>query len=172
MEYTIVGKIINTHGIKGEVKVYPLTDEIERFSYLGKAYIGDLKEKTKIKTVRYHKGFPIIAFEGFDDINEILRFKDEYIYIDDRDRIILSENQYFIYDLIDCEVFDMEKKKIGYIYDVLQNISNDVYVVKDDLNNKEYLIPAIKEFIRHVDIDNKVIMIDPIEGMIEWKLMY
>jgi 16S rRNA processing protein RimM len=151
MEYTIVGKIINTHGIKGEVKVYPLTDEIERFSYLGKAYIGDLKEKTKIKTVRYHKGFPIIAFEGFDDINEILRF----------------ENQYFIYDLIDCEVFDMEKKKIGYIYDVLQNISNDVYVVKDDLNNKEYLIPAIKEFIRHVDIDNKVIMIDPIEGMIE-----
>ena len=167
MEYTIVGKIINTHGIKGEVKVYPLTDEIERFSYLERAYIGDFREKVIIKTVRYHKGFPIISFEEFNDINEILHLKDEYIYIDDRDRIVLSDNQYFIFDLIDCEVFNMAKEKLGYIYDVLQSNSNDVYVVKDDLKNKEYLIPAVKEFIKHVDIDNKVIMVDPIEGMIE-----
>ena len=172
MEYTIVGKIINTHGIKGEMKIYPLTDDIERFSDFKKVYIGDSKIEVNLKSVRYHKDFPIVRFNGIDDINQILHYIDQYIYIDDKDRIILPEDSYFIYDLIGCEVFDIDKKKIGYIDDVLQNLSNDVYVVKDKSKNKEYLIPAVNEFIKDVDIDNKRILIDPIEGMIEWKLMY
>lgn len=172
MEYTIVGKIINTHGIKGEMKIYPLTDDIERFSDFKKVYIGDSKIEVNLKSVRYHKDFPIVRFNGIDDINQILHYIDQYIYIDDKDRIILPKDSYFIYDLIGCEVFDIDKKKIGYIDDVLQNLSNDVYVVKDKSKNKEYLIPAVNEFIKDVDIDNKRILIDPIEGMIEWKLMY
>lgn len=167
MDYTIVGKIINTHGIKGEVKIYPITDDAERFSNLKKVYIGEFKKEVTLKSVRYHKGFPIIGFKEIDDINEVLPFKDQYIFIDDVDRIILPKNHYFIYDLINCEVFDMEDNKIGYIRDILQNMSNDVYVVKDDINNKEYLIPAVSQFIKLVDIDNKRIVIDPIEGMIE-----
>ncbi|MDR7869922.1 MAG: ribosome maturation factor RimM [Tissierellaceae bacterium] len=167
MEFTIIGKIINTHGIKGEVKIYPLTDDIERFSDLKKVYIGDSKEEFSLKSVKYHKGFPIVGFNEFNDINQILRFKDEYVYIDDNDRIILPRDHYFIFDLVDCEVLDMSENKIGYVSDVLQNVSNDVYVVKDDVNNKEYLIPAVKEFVKDVDIANKKIMIDPIEGMIE-----
>ena len=160
MEYTIVGKIINTHGIKGEMKIYPLTDDIERFSDFKKVYIGDSKIEVNLKSVRYHKDFPIVRFNGIDDINQILHYIDQYIYIDDKDRIILPEDSYFIYDLIGCEVFDIDKKKIGYIDDVLQNLSNDVYVVKDKSKNKEYLIPAVNEFIKDVDIDNKRILID------------
>lgn len=167
MNYTIVGKIINSHGIKGEVKVYPMTDDIERFSNLEKAYIGDSKKEVHLKSVKYHKGFPILGFEEFDDINQILKYKDELIYIDDMDRIILPANHYFLYDLIDCQVFDTKDNKIGFIKDVLQNVSNDVYLIKDDTNHKEYLVPAVKEFIKSVDVDSKRIIIDPIEGMIE-----
>lgn len=167
MEYTIVGEIINTHGIKGEVKIYPLTDDLERFSDFNELYIGDSKILVNLRSIRYHKGLPIIGFYEFDNINQVLQFQGQYIYIHDRDRITLPENRYFISDLIDCQVFDMDKNKIGYINNILQNSGYDVYVVKDDLNNKEYLIPAVREFIKEVDIYKKTIFIDPIEGMIE-----
>ena len=167
MDYTIVGKIINSHGIKGEVKIYPMTGDVERFSDLKKIYIGDSKKEVHLRTVRYHKGFPIIGFEEFEDINHILCFKDQLIYVDDKDRIILPEDHYFLYDLLDCEVFDTTNNKIGHIIDVLQNVSNDVYVIKDEISHKEYLVPAVKQFIKLVDVENKRIVIDPIEGMIE-----
>ncbi|QQY80755.1 16S rRNA processing protein RimM [Keratinibaculum paraultunense] len=167
MEFTQVGKIINTHGVKGEVKIYPLTDDIYRFNKLKKVYLGKNKVKLEIENVRYHKGLVIIKFKGIDNINEIISFKDDFIYVDEEDRIKLPEDKYFIYDVIGCVVYNHEGEKIGLISDVIQSASNDVYVVKDYNLDKEYLIPAIKEFIIHIDVDNKNIIIDPIEGMIE-----
>lgn len=167
MEFTIIGKITNTHGIKGEVRVYPLTDNIERFSDLDKVYIGEAKRQASVKTVKYHKGLAILGFEEFDNINQVLDFKDQYLYIDDEDRIVLPEDRYFIFDLIGCEVFDMANKSIGHIVDVILNMGNDVYVIKNHKGDKEYLIPAVKEFIKTIDIDKKKIIINPIEGMIE-----
>ncbi len=79
----------------------------------------------------------------------------------------MPEDHYFIHDLMDCKVFDISGKKIGVIKDILQTGSNDVYVVDDNINNKEYLIPAVKAFVREVNIVDKKIIIDPIEGMIE-----
>lgn len=84
----------------------------------------------------------------------------------------MPEDHYFIHDLMDCKVFDISGKKIGVIKDILQTGSNDVYVVDDNINNKEYLIPAVKAFVREVNIVDKKIIIDPIEGMIEWKSMF
>ena len=165
--YTIVGKITNTHGIKGELKIFPLTDDMERFDYLKKAYIGEGKIKVNLDRVRYHKNLAIIKFKEYDDINEVEKFKDNYIYVDDEEKVILPENHFFIYDLIDSQVFDMESKLIGSLIDVLKGPSNDVYVVKDMEKNKEYLIPAVKEFIFEVNLRDKKIVINPIEGMIE-----
>ncbi len=167
MEFTQVGRIINTHGVNGEVKVYPLTDDIYRFDELEKVYLGKDKLKLGIEKVRYHKGLVIIKFKGIDNINEIISFKDDFIYVDEDDRIELSEGQYFIYDVIGCMVYNLKGEKIGIVSDVIQFASNDVYVIKDYNSDKEYLIPAIREFIIHIDIDNKNIIIDPIEGMIE-----
>ncbi|NLY85240.1 MAG: 16S rRNA processing protein RimM [Tissierellia bacterium] len=167
MDYTIVGKIISNHGIKGEVKVYPLTDDLHRFSDLEIVYIGEKKIEAEIEAVRYHKDLGILKFKGFDNINQILSFKDDYIYIKDEDRIVLPENHYFISDLINCKVYDTASNLIGHLVDVLQGPSNDVYVVKDANNKKEYLIPAVKEFVIDVNIKDKMIIIDPIEGMIE-----
>ena len=167
MDYTIVGKIINSHGIKGEVKVYPLTHDIERFSTFKMAYLGEEKIKVEIQNVKYHKGIAILKLKDFDDINQILKFKDMDIYVDEENKIVLPKDHYFIYDLINCQVFDMSGKNLGFISNVIQAASNDVYVVSDIPNNKEYLIPVVKQFVKQVDIENKRIVIDPIEGMIE-----
>lgn len=166
MEYTAIGKIINTHGINGEVKIYPYTDDVKRFSVLEIAYIGEDKLMVNVSNVKYHKGLPLVKFKGYDSINDVIKFKDELIYVDDSNRIILPENHYFIYDLIECQVYDMDNNYIGKIVEVLKGASNDVYVVKDN-SHKEHLIPVVKEFIKNVNIDKKTIFIDPIEGMIE-----
>lgn len=167
MEYTIVGKIISSHGIKGEVKIYPLTDNLNRFDYLKTAYIGDKKIKVKLEKVKYHKNLAILKFKEFNDINEIIPFKDNFIYVDEAEKVVLPENHFFIYDLVGSKVFDTKLKLIGILSDVIQGPSNDIYVIKDMEKDKEYLIPAVKQFIVDVDIDNKKIVIDPIEGMIE-----
>lgn len=167
MDYTKVGKIISSHGIKGEVKVFPLTDNLERFNHLKTAYIGESKIKVELERVKYHKNLAIIKFKEYSDINEILHFKDYYIYVDDKERVVLPDNHFFIYDLVNCQVFDTNSKLIGTLVDVLQGSSNDVYIIKDTEKNKEYLIPAVKEFIIDVNIAEKKIIIDPIEGMIE-----
>ncbi|WP_236912041.1 ribosome maturation factor RimM [Clostridium sp. Cult1] len=167
MGYIKVGWIMNTHGIRGDIKIYPLTDDINRFEYLKTVYLGENKFKTQIERVKYSKGLVILKLSNFNNINEVLPFKESYLYIDEEDKVDLPEDHFFIFDIIDCVVFDTKGDKIGTVVDVIQSASNDVYVVKDYERNKEYLIPAVKEFFINIDISNKKIVIDPIEGMIE-----
>ena len=167
MEYTIVGKIISSHGIKGEVKIYPLTDNLNRFDYLKTAYIGDKKIKVELEKAKYHKNLAILKFKEFNDINQILSFKDSFIYVDETEKVVLPKDHFFIYDLVGSKVFNTNSQLIGILSDIVQGPSNDIYVVKDMEEEKEYLIPAVKQFIINIDIDNKEIIIDPIEGMIE-----
>lgn len=167
MDYIQIGKIINTHGIKGEVKVYPLTNDIDRFDNLKVAFLGDDKVKVEIDNVKYHKGLVIVKFKQFNDINDILSYKDNFIYVDEEGKISLPEDHFFIFDIIGCKVFDTKGNKIGKVIDVIQSAGNDVYVIEDEDKNKEYMIPAVKEFFNSIDIENKQIIIDPIEGMIE-----
>ncbi|MFA5575785.1 MAG: ribosome maturation factor RimM [Tissierellaceae bacterium] len=165
MEYTIIGKIINSHGVKGEVKVYPLTDDVTRFNHLKKAYVGDRKIELVAEWARYHKNLVILKFRDYDDINKILAFKDNFLYVRDDDRVNLPENHFFIYDLLGSHVYDMDSIFIGNLVDILQGAANDVYVVRDR-ENKEHMIPAVRQFIKDVNIAEKKIIIDPIEGMI------
>lgn len=165
MEYIVVGKIVNTHGIKGDIKVYPYTDDINRFSKLGKVYIGEEKLSFEIENIKYHKGMVLMKLKEFNNINDVIFLKEELVFIEEKDKVELPKDTYFIYELIDCQVFDSNNKPIGYVKDVLQNSSNDIYVIKD--NNKEYLVPAVKEFIKEINISEKKIIIETIEGMIE-----
>lgn len=167
MNHTIIGKIVNTHGIKGEIKIYPLTDYIDRFDHLKVAYIGESKVEVNVENRRYHKGMVMLKFKEFNDINQVLKFKEQFLYVDDKDRIILPKDHFFIYDLVGCAVEDISGKDIGKLSRVIEGSSNDVYVIRDDEIQKEYLVPAVKQFIKKVDIENKLIIIDPIEGMIE-----
>lgn len=166
MEYIQVGKIINTHGIKGEVKILPFTDDIHRFDELKKVYIGEYKLKLEITKVRYKDNIAILKFNNYNNINEVEKFKNQNVYVDEEDKIELNDNQFFIFDIIGCTVLDTSDKEIGTVIDIIQSGLSDVYIIKDNSIDKEYLIPAVREFIKDINIEEKIIKIDPIEGLI------
>ena len=129
MEYLIVGKIINTHGIKGEVRVQPLTSDIKRFKDLKTVYIGESKELLNIEKTREHKNGLIIMFKEYDNINQVLKYKESDIYIDIEDRVKLPEDHFFIFELIGLEVYDLKDNYIGKVIDIIQGSSNDIYLI-------------------------------------------
>ena len=163
---TLVGKIINTHGIKGNVKIYPYTDDPERFRDLEYLLVGDGFKELKIVDMFIQKGFVYVRFEGYEDINKILDFVNSNVYIYDKDRVKLPEDRYFISDIVNMEVHDMEGKLIGKVTDVIENLANDLFQVQKP-DGKVFYLPARKEFIKEIDVDKKVIIIDPIEGLLD-----
>ena len=170
MELVKVGYITNTHGIKGDIKIYPLTDYPERFEENIDFYIEDENTKIKINKTRLYRGLVYAKLEGYNNINEVLKFKDKYIYISETDRLELPEDTYYISDLVGMEVINGEKS-VGKIKEVLFNQANDIYIC-ESLNKKEFMIPAVKEFIKSIDLENKKIYVELIEGMIEWNFKY
>lgn len=163
-DYIQIGKIVNTHGIKGHVKVIPLTDDNKRFEALEKIYLEGTDEEFQIEKVWYNKTFVMLKFKGYDNINDVIRLKDRLILIHKSDAVELPEDTYFIHELIGIEVYTTAGVKLGAITKVLQPGANDVYVVKNE--EKEYLIPAVKQFVKKVDLHDRKIIIEPIEGLI------
>lgn len=167
IKYLKIGQIINTHGIKGEAKIYPLTDDVKRFDDLKYVYLKDKNEylKMDVKGVKYIKDFPILKLQGFDSIEDVQKHKNAYIYIDRENSVKLEEDSYFIADLIGLEVFSLEGEKIGEVTSVFPTGSNDVYEVKTD-DNKVILIPAIKDVIVSVNVKEGKMIIRLLEGLI------
>lgn len=161
---TCIGKIINTHGIKGELKVEPYTFDNKRFSKLKSVYVGNDLKEFLIKKVRVNN-FVYITFEGFENINDVLNLKGLEIYIKDEDRLDLEEGQYYISDIIGKKVYDTEDNYIGILKNVLEYPANDIFIIESD-DKSIYQIPAVKEFIKKID---SIITIKLIEGMILWK---
>ena len=164
-----VGVIANTHGVKGEVKVFPTTDDPKRFEDLEEVMLDTGKEKKilKITSVRYFKNMVILKFEGFDDINDIEKYKGKDLLVTRENAVALEEGEYFIADLIDLSVVDEEGNKIGVLYDVMQTGANDVYVVKLDGKDKELLLPNIKECVLDVNLETKIIKVHIMEGLMD-----
>lgn len=163
---TLVGKIINTHGIKGNVKIFPYTDDPERFKDLDYLLIGENFKELRIADMFIQKGFVYVRFEGYEDINKILDFVNSNIYIYDKDRVKLPDDRYFISDIVNMEVHDLEGQLLGKVTDVIENLANDLFQVQNP-NGKIFYLPARKEFIKEIDVDKRVIIIDPIEGLLD-----
>lgn len=166
-EYLEIGQIVNTNGLKGMLKVKPLTDDITRFEDLETIYIEKAKEliEFKIQEVKYIKNMVLLKLEGIDNINEAEKYKNFYIKINRCDAVELEKNSYFIVDIIGSRVYTEEDEYLGKVIDVFQTGSNDVYTVKND-NGKEILLPAIEEVIKDIDIENKKIIVHLLEGLI------
>lgn len=168
MDLIETGKIVNTHGIRGEVKLNPWTSDVSRllnFEELfidGKSYI--------IENSRFHKNVLIIKFKGIDDIETAEKLKNKIVTAD-ASLFELKEGEFFIRDLIGVNVYDADSKVFyGKITDVLQPGANDVYELSDTDNEGNILkryIPAIKDCIINTDIKNKVMAIRPIEGLFD-----
>ncbi|NLM06395.1 MAG: 16S rRNA processing protein RimM [Tissierellia bacterium] len=163
-EYTKIGEIVTTHGIKGGIKIYPITSDIERFFELGKVYIGKDKVEATVDKVSINKNMVVLSLKEYGNINDVLGFVKSFIYVDDEDRIELPEDYYFYHDLIGSRVYDEERKELGELIDIIETLANDVYVIKN--KEKEFMVPAVKEFIIDVDVDNKKLVVKLIEGML------
>lgn len=163
--YTLVGVITNTHGIKGNVKVFPYTFDVNRFEEYGHVYLGESKELVNINKVSYFKNLVILEFKEYSDINDVMKFKDSRIYIKSDDEAILPEGNYYLSDILGCSIYNEAKEFLGTVKEIVQGASNDVYIVESD--SLRGLIPAVNEFIINVDIDKKEIIISPIKGMFD-----
>lgn len=148
-----VGVITSTHGVRGEVKVFPTTDDPKRFKELKRVMLDTGKEilDMEIASVKFFKNMVILKFKGIDNINDVEKYRRAELYVAREDAVPLAENEYFIADLIGLTVVSDEGEELGGLEDVLQTGANDVYVVSRE-GEKELLIPAIRECVREIDL--------------------
>ncbi|MBB2183009.1 16S rRNA processing protein RimM [Lachnospiraceae bacterium MD1] len=164
--YLRVGVISSTHGIRGEVKVFPTTDDLRRFDDLTEVILDTGKEliPLEVEGVKYFKQQAILKFKGIDDINEIEKYRGKDLLVSRDNAVKLHENEYFIYDLIDSEIITDTGESLGILTEILTTSANDVYVVKTP-DHKEILIPSIKECILNVDVEQKKIIVHLLPGL-------
>ena len=165
-----VGKIVNTHSLKGEVKVISSTDfEEERFKKGSELLItrgNQLIREVVVQSYRNHKNFLLVKFEGIDSVEEAEKLKNLQIKIDSTEVGELEENEFYFHEIIGCEVFDENDKNLGEIIDILTPGANDVWVIKGE-NGKEILIPYIEDVVKKIDITSKKVNIEVMEGLID-----
>lgn len=165
--YLRVGVITTTHGIKGEVKVFSTTDDNNRFKVLKDVLLDTGNEliPLEIEGVKYFKQQVILKFKGIDNINDVEKYRGKDILITRENAVELGEDEYFIYDIIDSEVFTEDGTKLGVLSEVLTTAANDVYIVKTE-NKKEILLPAIKECILDINPEEKKITVHLMDGLL------
>ena len=161
-----VGTIIKTHGIRGEVKVYPLTDDIGRFKQLKEVVLEPDSDNIplEIENVKFQKNIVILKFKGYDSINDIEMHIKKGIYVTRDNAVELDEDEYFVADLIGLKVITDEGEEFGKVTDVMHTGANDVYVIEH--NGKEVLVPAIKQCIIDVSLDNRTMTIHLMKGLL------
>lgn len=164
-----IGKVVNTHGVKGEVRVIRITDFEERFNPGSTVYLIKKNEQPvplKIVSHRTHKDFDLLMFEGLNDINEVLHFKEALLKIKEEQLTELPKGEYYHHEIVDCDMYTVEGEKLGTITEVLVPGANDVFVVKQS-TGKELLIPFIKDVVKEINIEDKKVVIKVMEGLLD-----
>ena len=163
-----VGIVTSTHGVRGEVKVYPTTDDVKRFKKLKDIILDTGKEKLalEIEGVKFFKQMVILKFKGLDNMNDVEKFRQKSLYVTRANAVRLRKDEYFIADLIGIKVFDEEDKELGVLEDVMVTGANDVYVIKM-LDGRELILPAIKQCILEVDVPEGRMKVHVLEGLLE-----
>ncbi|MBD5521429.1 MAG: 16S rRNA processing protein RimM [Lachnospiraceae bacterium] len=161
-----VGVITQTHGIRGEVKVFPTTDDANRFKKLKEVILDNGKERfnMNIEGVKFFKKYAILKFKGYDSINDIEKYKGAKLLVTRDNAVKLKKDEYFVADLIGLKVVTDEGQDLGVLKNVLETGANDVYVV-EMADEKEVLLPAIKECVLNIDIENAVITVHVMDGL-------
>ncbi len=165
-QFLQVGVISSTHGIRGEVKVFPTTDDAARFKKLKKVLLDTGKEQLEleVQSVKFFKQFVILKFKGIDNINDIEKYKGKSLLVLREDAVPLGRDEYYIADLIGMEVFTGDER-FGVVKDVMETGANEVYIIDSDMHG-EVLIPAIRQCILDVDVENKKMQIRLMDGLV------
>lgn len=161
-----VGVITQTHGIRGEVKVFPTTDDVNRFKKLKEVILDSGRERMimTIEGVKFFKQYAILKFKGYDSINDIEKYKGAKLYVTRDNAVKLKKGEYFVADLIGLKVVTDEGEELGVLKDVLATGANDVYVV-ETADGKEVLLPAIKECVLNIDMEASIITVHIMDGL-------
>lgn len=167
-DFLQIGVISSTHGIKGEVKVYPTTDDVNRFKKLKELFLDTGKEKILLhpENVKFFKQFVILKFKEFGSLNEVEAFRGKSLLVDREHAVKLKKDEYFIADLIGLTVITNREEEFGTLTDVIQTGANDVYVVQTK-EGKEVLFPAIKECILKVDMEHRTVLVHVMDGLLD-----
>lgn len=164
MEYVFIGKIVNTHGVKGEVRILSDFKYKEKIFKKGvNIYIGKDKVREVINSYRHHKIFEMITLEGYNNINEVLKYKGSNVYVLKND-IIFKEGEYLDSDLIGIDVYQKDRL-VGKIKRIDKYSTNEVIVIRG--NDKDYLVPWVKELVLDIDLKKKIMVIADLKGLIE-----
>ena len=159
-----IGQIVNTHGLRGDVKVMPWCDDPAIYHELEYVLIDN--NEFVIEKSSIHKNMVLLKLEGISNINDAELYRGKTLYVPREELGELPEGTYYICDLLGCHVETDDGKKLGCITDIIKTGSNDVYVVEDEFK-KQVLIPVIDEVIKSVNIEEKLIVITPLKGMID-----
>ena len=165
-EFLQVGVISSTHGIRGEVKVFPTTDDPARFKKLKNVLLDTGRERLEleVQSVKFFKQFVIVKFRGIDNINDIEKYKGKRLLVPREDAVELGKDEYYIADLMGMEVFT-EEGRFGVLKDVMETGANEVYIIDSD-EHGEVLVPAIHYCILDVNIEEKVMKIRLLDGLV------
>lgn len=163
-----VGVISSTHGVRGEVKVFPTTDDPARFEDLETVFLDTGREKLKLEIsgVKFFKNMVILKFKGYDNINDIEKYRGKELWITRDQAVPLGEDENFVADLIGLSVVTDQGETLGVMKDVMFTGANDVYVVERE-NGKELLFPAIKDCILDVDLEEGVMTVHVLDGLLD-----
>lgn len=161
-----VGVITSTHGVRGEVKVFPTTDDTARFKKLKKVILDTGREQIELEIagVKFFKNMVILKFKEFNNINEVEKYRQKKLYVTRENAVKLKKDEYFIADLIGLRVQTDEGEALGELTDVIQTGANDVYVIRT-AEDEEILLPAIKECIKEVDIEARDMVVHMMPGL-------
>lgn len=167
-QFLRVGVISSTHGVRGEVKVFPTTDDPARFKKLKKVILdtNNGHMELEIQGVKFFKNQVILKFKGYDNINDIEKYKGMDLLVSREDAVPLGEDENFIVDLIDMTVVTDTGEVLGILTDVMQTGANDVYVVETP-QKKEILLPAIRDCILDVNVEEKRMLVHVLEGLLD-----
>ena len=162
-----VGIITSPHGVHGEVKVYPTTDDVKRFKRLKEVILDTGKERLdlEIGSVKFVKQFAVLKFRGYDNMDEVEKFRRKSLFVPRENAVRLGKDEYFIADLMGLKVLDEKEQEIGVLREVIETGANDVYAI-DLKDGRELLIPAIKQCILAVDVEAGFIRIHILEGLL------
>ncbi|MEN2369935.1 ribosome maturation factor RimM [Leuconostoc lactis] len=167
--YFKVGTIVNTHGIRGEVKILAITDFADERFKKGAELQVETKDgfvPFKVKSSRLHKNMWLVLFEGVNNINDIEKYKTQDVYVYGDARETLGDDEYYYDEIIDSRVCDLDGNDIGVVSEIMTTGANDVWVVQRP-GKKDALIPMIDDVVKNVDVDNKRITIDALEGLLD-----
>ncbi len=167
-DYFRIGVITRPHGVHGEMKVYPVTDDINRFKGMKEILMGPPEDRkgdlstVKVEGIRFQKNMVLLKLSGVESPEDARKYSGFQLYVKREDAIALSKDEYYVSDLIGLSVLSEKGEKLGMLSDVLKTAANDVYVVKGE---REILIPAVKEYVLSIDLEKGEMTVLFVEGM-------